>query len=200
MGAQLNLEKALKMLSLKKPIILNDLSPNQGNHFLGQYHSIAVYLLYVDLLRRSMPDNDGASVKSAPAIISPAAAISPYKPTRSCTIDNSRPLSKLSNATHEQLLAKPNPGHAMITPKARRSIEPTLSKSVAPKGVKNEQENMKIRRRSFYLPSSTNSTFSLPSKPSDAGQRLMGNGKYIAMKTNNVPSECDFLNRYVLFN
>ncbi|XP_076671925.1 uncharacterized protein LOC143370533 isoform X1 [Andrena cerasifolii] len=169
MGAQLNLEKALKMLSLKKPIILNGLSPNQ--------------------------DNDGVSVKSAPAIISPAAAISPYKPTRSRTIDNSRPLPKLSNATHEQLLAKPNPGHAMITPKARRSIEPTLSKSVAPKSTKNEQENLKIRRRSFYLPSSTNSTFSLPSKPPDAGQRLMGNGKYIAIKTNNVTGESDFLNR-----
>ena len=170
MGAQLNLEKALKMLSLKKPIILYDLSPNQ--------------------------DNDGASVMSAPAIISPAAAISPYKPTRSCTIDNSRLLSKLSNATHDQLLAKPNPGHAMITPKARRSIEPTLSKSVAPRSVKNEQENLKIRRRSFYLPSSTNSTFSVASKPSDAGQRLIGNEKYIAMKTNNnIPSESDLLKR-----
>lgn len=169
MGAQLNLEKALKMLSLKKPIILNGLPPNQ--------------------------DNDGVSVKSAPAIISPAAAISPYKPTRSRTIDNSRPLPKLSSATNEQLLAKPKPGHAMITPKARRSIEPTLSKSVAPKNLKTEQENLKARRRSFYLPSSNNSTFTLPSKPSDAGQRLMGNGKYIAMKTNNVTSESDFLNR-----
>ena len=160
MGAQLNLEKALKMLSLKKPIILNDLSPNQ--------------------------DNDGTSVKSAPAIISPAVAISPYKPTRSCAVDNSKPLSKLSNATHEQLLAKPNPGHAMITPKARRSMEPQLSKSVAPKSMKNEQENLKIRRRSFYLPSSTNSTFSLPSKPSDAGRKLMGNEKPITTKTNNT--------------
>ncbi|OAD58637.1 hypothetical protein WN48_10521, partial [Eufriesea mexicana] len=154
LGAQQNLEKALKVLLVKKPKIWNDLSPHL--------------------------DTDSASVKSAPANISPAAIISPYKPTRSST----KPLSKLNYLTHEQQTQmKTFSGNLTQTPRARRNIEPTLSKSVTRRNVKLEQENSNhaVRRSSFYIPSSAKSNTSLL-KPSDIGQKYLGTRRYSTSK------------------
>lgn len=44
-GAKDNLEKVLKMLLVKKPMILNDLSPNTGNCLYDKYFSQALFSL-----------------------------------------------------------------------------------------------------------------------------------------------------------
>ena len=159
-GAKENLEKVLKMLLVKKPMILNDLSPNT--------------------------DQDSASVKSAPANVSPTAVISPYKSIRMNTMDNIKLLPKQNNLTHEQFLKMTR------VPKARRSIEPILSR-------KNEQDSSKLaagRRSSFYTPSSANSNISSLSKP-EMKHKLLGIGKYNISKTSNA-IESDISNRISL--
>ncbi|XP_034174962.2 uncharacterized protein LOC117601841 [Osmia lignaria lignaria] len=159
-GAKENLEKVLKMLLVKKPMILNDLSPNT--------------------------DQDSASVKSAPANVSPTAVISPYKSTRMNTMDNIKLLPKQNNLTQEQFLK------ITRVPKARRSIEPILSR-------KNEQDSSKLaagRRSSFYTPSSANSNISSLSKP-EMKHKLLGIGKYNISKTSNA-IESDISNRISL--
>lgn len=157
-GAQQNLEKALKMLLTKKPKISIDLSPNQ--------------------------DNDGASVKSAPANISPAGVISPCKPTRSSTITNINPVAKLTHLVPELFpQTKKILENSSQMSRARRSIGPMLSKSAARNNGKLEQENSKptVRRSSFYIPSSATPNNSLL-KPSDGGQRFLASGKFSSSK------------------
>lgn len=123
-------------------------------------------------------------MKSAPANISPTAVINPYKSTRMNTMDNLKLLPKQNNLTHEKFLKTTQ------VPKARRSIEPILSR-------KNEQASSKltpVRRSSFYNPSSANSNISSLSKP-EMKHKLLGIGKYNISKTSNA-IESDLSNRY----
>ncbi|XP_076244218.1 uncharacterized protein LOC143185254 [Calliopsis andreniformis] len=161
-GAQQNLEKALKMLSLKKPTILIDLA-----------------------------QDDGASVKSAPANMSP----STVSPTYSSTIGNAKIVSKSTHVTQKQQALKLNSGSVTPLSKARRSIDISLPKSIVPKNTQIDQNSSKFRRRSFYLPSSANSKLSLLSKPSDVGQKLLGNGKFSSTTKTSVSTESDLRNR-----
>ncbi|KAK9306141.1 hypothetical protein QLX08_003050 [Tetragonisca angustula] len=158
LGAHQNLEKALEVLLVKKPKLLNDISPIQ--------------------------DNDSASVRSAPANIPPAVIVSPcHKPVRSNTITTIKSSSKLSCLMREQQTqTKTNPA---IIPRVRRNIEPMLSKSMTRKNVKSEQENVKptLRRSSFYIPSSATSNTSLL-KSSDVGQKFSSSRKYSTSKAN----------------
>lgn len=49
LGAQQNLEKALKMLLYKNPSISKELSPNQGVHVLDKYHlEVHVFLRVIN--------------------------------------------------------------------------------------------------------------------------------------------------------
>ncbi|XP_053997798.1 uncharacterized protein LOC128886698 [Hylaeus anthracinus] len=140
-GAQQNLAKALKMLLHKVPSISIDVSPNL--------------------------DNDVASIKSAPANISPAAVINPYKPSRASTIGNVKPSPRLSHVTHQhQLSTKPNFGNAGQSLKARRSIQMEQGNPRPP-----------IRRNSSYVPSSANCNVPSLSRISDVGQKLLGTGR-----------------------
>ncbi|KOC60213.1 hypothetical protein WH47_07795 [Habropoda laboriosa] len=169
-GAQKNLEKALKMLLFKK----QDLSPNQ--------------------------DHDVVSVKSAPENISPAVVISTYKPNRSNTTSNVKPFLKPSDLTYEQQSrTKKSLGNAEQTPKARRNIESTLPKSMPRRSLNIEQDRSKptVRRRSFYIPSSTNSNISSLTKPSNVGQKFFGTGSYNRSKT-NLTINSDHLNKDLL--
>ncbi|CAK9799411.1 hypothetical protein ANTQUA_LOCUS2056 [Anthophora quadrimaculata] len=174
LGAQQNLEKALKMLMFKKPLMSNDLSPNQ--------------------------DHDCASVKSAPPNISPAVVISPYKSDRSNTISNAKPLLKPSHLSHEQQLqTRKSLVNAGQTPKARRNIESTLPKSIPRRSLQSEQDRSKstVRRSSFYIPSTTNSNTSSLTKPSNVEQKLFGSGNYSRSKT-NLTINSDYSNRDLL--
>ncbi|KOX67773.1 hypothetical protein WN51_08214 [Melipona quadrifasciata] len=154
--AHQNLEKALEVLLVKKPKLLNEISPIQ--------------------------DNDGMSVRSVPANIPSVVIASPcHKPIRSNTITTIKSSSKLSCLMREQQTqAKTNPA---IIPRVRRNIEPMLSKSR--KNVKSEQENVKptLRRSSFYIPSSATSNTSLL-KSSDVGQKFSSSRKCSTSKAN----------------
>ncbi|XP_012138801.1 uncharacterized protein LOC100875999 [Megachile rotundata] len=167
-GAQQNLEKALKMLLFKKPTILNDVSPSQAL------------------------DQDSVSVKSAPAAISPTSVISPYKSSGTNIIDCLKP--KQTNLTHEQLITKALSRNATQVPKARRSIEPILSKSLSRKNEDNSK--LTIRRSSFYIPSPANSNIAALSK-SETKQKLLGIGRYSTSKTSNA-IESEISNRVTL--
>ncbi|KAK1126035.1 hypothetical protein K0M31_005564 [Melipona bicolor] len=172
LGAHQNLEKALEVLLVKKPKLLNEISPIQ--------------------------DNDGTSVRSVPANIPSVVIASPcHKPIRSNTVTTIKSSSKLSCLMREQQTqAKTNPA---IIPRVRRNIEPMLSKSR--KNVKSEQENVKptLRRSSFYIPSSATSNTSLL-KPSDVGQKFSSSRKCSTSKANvtissNLSSSCKDLFR-----
>ncbi|XP_076168006.1 uncharacterized protein LOC143147046 isoform X3 [Ptiloglossa arizonensis] len=145
-GAQQNLEKALRVLLLKTPIISVE-SPNQ--------------------------DHDDASVKSSPANISTAIVINTCKPTRSNTISSVKPLPTSNRLTiQQQLSTKPSLGNATQKLKVRRSIEPTLSKHLTQRNSEIEQENVRppIRRSSSYNPSSCSSNFPIGQKLLGSGK------------------------------
>ncbi|XP_076654784.1 uncharacterized protein LOC143360100 [Halictus rubicundus] len=149
-GAKNNLEKALKMLT-EKSVASTDVSINQ---------------------------DDCASVKSAPAKISSAAIVTPLRQTRSNTISGFKPSLSSNRFTKEmQALVKPAPRNSLQTTKAPRASNP-VAPAIIKRNMQIEQENVKppLRRRSFYIPSSSPS-LSLPSKPIDIGQKLPTNGK-----------------------
>ncbi|CAL7949031.1 unnamed protein product [Xylocopa violacea] len=158
--AQQRLEKALKMLVVKNSTISKNISPNQ--------------------------DNDAISVKSAPDNIVPAIVISPYRRTRSNTVTNIKPSTRFSHFMPEQQSqVKVITQNAIKTPKVRRCIEPTLSKSVTRTNIKIQKDNSKsqIRRSSFYIPSSANFN-TKPTKHSDVEPKAATSGKYSGNKVN----------------
>lgn len=151
------------------------------------------YVLLIHLYLRFV-DNDCASIKSAPAHRSPTAIASSYR-ARANTISSFKPLSKLNLLTHEQ--QSQTKMNLSQTSKARRSIEPMLSKPLTRKSMQLEQEIPKptVRRNSFYISSSANSNISLLSKPSNIGLKFTGNGKYNTSKT-NLMVDSDLSKRY----
>ncbi|XP_076295286.1 uncharacterized protein LOC143216274 [Lasioglossum baleicum] len=169
-GAKINLEKALKMLAEKS----------------------------VASVGGSINQDDCASVKSAPAKTSSAAIVSPMRQTRSNTISGVKPTSSSSHFTIErQAWVKPAPRNSLQTSKTPKnslqtSRTPRASNLIAPsltkRSMQSEQENVKapLRRRSFYIPSSS-SSFSLPSKPIDIGQKLPNDKKYNVTKPTVTP-------------
>ncbi|CAL7940674.1 unnamed protein product [Xylocopa violacea] len=130
--AQQNLEKALKVLLVKKSMTINDISPIQ--------------------------DNDGVPTRSTPANTIPATAISPYKTTVSNVkpLTYIKPLTKLNHLMPEQQLqTKATSPNIIQTPKARRCIESIQTKSVTRMKVKPNNSKSQIRRGSFYIPTPT---------------------------------------------
>ncbi|XP_076749686.1 uncharacterized protein LOC143422699 [Xylocopa sonorina] len=156
--AQQNLEKALKVLLVKKSTTINDISLIQGNYV----HDI------------QPENNDGVPVKSNPAIAS-----SPCKATLSNVkpLTYIKPLTKLNHwMPEQQLQAKTISPNIVQTPKTRRCIESIQTKSVTRMKVKPNNSKSQISRSSFYIPAS--------SKPSDMEQKSADNKKYSTNKLN----------------